>query len=778
MNNRFKEILSKGSILLGGSALAQLFTFLSYPVLSHWVTADKWATFGVFTAVVTLFAVMANGGYEQAILLPKENNKAFALWRLCKRYTFLVASLCVLLLLIKGLYFPDALSELHFGGVIVALFASVYFEGSIISSVVVLNRAESYKILAKGRALQAIVTLAVQLIMAFQWAHISSVLIWGWIAGQAIHFIWLQWHIVRVTNDWTQPEIERREVASEYKRFFQFSVASSYINTLSRQLPFLILPFWISDDLLGQFTFAHKILSAPLGLIGATITQVFNAQSSKAKRGEIAHIHDLTRQWSKWMMGIGLPILGILIWKGPEIFIGLFGNDYGLAGEMTQWLAPWLFLLYWISPLSNLISVENKLKTHFWYNITLLFSRALVLYCAASVFSGMIAISGYAIIGALFAVGMLIWLWILSRDMKTQQVKSSQGNGLTILFTGDVCISGNFAEAIKSHQEILSSEIIGRFRSAQAVCVNFEGPEFNQGQPRRMGESVTNAPGSVQYLSERGVNVFNVSNNHILDEGLHAAADTVKTIMRQGDACIGVSDTGHFSLEPHYICYNAITVALIAIEEGKERCDLNLLENTLAAVRQNADYIVLQYHGGEEYANIPFPFKRKRLERLIHLDIDAVIAHHPHVAQPLVYENNKWIAFSLGNFIFDIEEHKGRSKVEKGLLVEMKIDSKGISCVGIPVHIDTENAFVQWDVTNDWYDLQNQFYKTAYWRQWAAECNRIRREEARLTNERAESNSSEKTPLNARPKWKALFNSPRRSLFIGDVLHRLIFKHL
>ncbi len=778
MNPRFKEILSKGSILLGGSALAQLFTFLSYPILSHWIHADKWATFGVFSAVVTLFAVMANGGYEQAILLPKENEKAVALWKLCKRYTGGIALLSVILLLVKGMYKPEWLNELHFSGIIIAIFSSVYFEGSIISTVNLLNRAERYKTLATGRAIQAATTLLVQLLMAYQWPYFHSVLIWGWVAGQMVHFLWLNFHAQNWINTNLIVEGSTFQVASEYKRFFKFSVASSYINTLSRQLPFLILPFWITDELLGQFTFAHKILSAPLGLIGATITQVFNAQSSQAKRGEIAPIHTLTQQWSKWMLFLGLPVLIMLMGWGPSIFEWLFSDEYKIAGEMAQWLSPWLYLLYWISPLSNLISIENKLKQHFWYNLALLLARFIVLLGLATSLSGEWAVAGYCMVGALFALGMLIWLWMLSRDMKPWKEKPRAGSGMTILFTGDVCISGRFEKAMYENREIFSVDILQKFSAAQAVCINFEGAEFATASPRKQGEAVTNAAGSIDYLSVRGVNVFNLANNHTLDKGVEVAAETVRKILHRGDVCVGMNDKGQFSLDAHYICFGGLTVAILAIEEGNNRWDTSQLKRELVEIRENADYIVLQYHGGEEYSNIPFPFKRNRLDHLMHLDIDAVIAHHPHIAQPMIHQNNKWVAYSLGNFVFDIDEHKGRAGVDKGLIVEMTIDKNGLTCKGIPVTVNAELGMVEADNAKSWNELQVQFFQFSYWRQWSAECHRIRTEEAQLTALKKLSSSQVANSTAFASKWKSLMNPPRRSLFLGDMLHRLIFRFL
>lgn len=776
MNSRFKEILSKGSILLGGSALAQLFTFISYPILSHWLTADKWAVFGVFTAVVTLFAVMANGGFEQAILLPKENGKSIALWRLCRTFTGIVASFGVALLLIKGYFHPEWLSELHFGGIIVALFSSIYFEGSIISTVVLLNRAEQYKVLATGRAIQASITLMVQLIMAYEVSYISSALIWGWIAGQAAHFIWLNIKANQFILKNDTKEFSIYQVASEYKHFFRFAVLSSYINTISRQLPFLILPFWISDILLGQFTFAHKILSAPLGLIGATITQVFNAQSSKSKRGEAEPIHGLTVQWSKTIVIFGLPILFCIVLFGPELFAVLFGADYRDSGVMAQWLAPWLFLLYWISPLSNLISTENKLRPHFYYNLLLLTARVVVLWACAHWYSAHMAIAGYSVVGICFAIAMLVWLWWLSKNQVVHAPKPDNGEGIKLIFAGDTCFSGQFQKALGQRQSIFSDDLIAKFQSAQGVCVNLEGAEIEVQSERRKGDPVTNGPGSIQYLSQCGVNVFNLANNHILDVGVDQVKRNVQRIYQNGDAVIGINEKGEWSLQPHFICFNGITIAMLAIEEFERKWPWKLLKDAVRQARIQADCIIIQYHGGEEYSTIPFPFKKRRLERLLSLDVDVVVAHHPHVAQPIVQYDKKILAYSLGNFVFDITEHHGRNGVNEGLLLELNITSEDIQFQGIPVDIDVSNAKITLKQESEWQLTQARYHLESYWKQWARQCHKIRAEETKLT---LESKREEELPTtvsnNGISKLRSLFNPPRRSLFIGDWLYRIIF---
>ena len=90
----------------------------------------------------------------------------------------------------------------------------------------------------------------------------------------------------------------------------------------------------------------------------------------------------------------------------------------------------------------------------------------------------------------------------------------------------------------------------------------------------------------------------------------------------------------------------------------------------LLASDQDSAIIVYQMHTGYEYSFEPEnrlslnyeynPFLNTLNERTIemaHYAVDAgadiVVQHHPHVIQGLEFYNNKLIAHSLGNFIFD-----------------------------------------------------------------------------------------------------------------------------
>ncbi len=68
--------------------------------------------------------------------------------------------------------------------------------------------------------------------------------------------------------------------------------------------------------------------------------------------------------------------------------------------------------------------------------------------------------------------------------------------------------------------------------------------------------------------------------------------------------------------------------------------------------RQGADLIVVSVHAGTEYVEEPPAHLRRFFEELVEAGADVVLAHHPHVLQPVVWHQGKPIVQSLGNFIF------------------------------------------------------------------------------------------------------------------------------
>jgi poly-gamma-glutamate capsule biosynthesis protein CapA/YwtB (metallophosphatase superfamily) len=62
---------------------------------------------------------------------------------------------------------------------------------------------------------------------------------------------------------------------------------------------------------------------------------------------------------------------------------------------------------------------------------------------------------------------------------------------------------------------------------------------------------------------------------------------------------------------------------------------------------------------------------------MIDAGADLVVGTHPHVVQPVEEYNGRWIAYSLGNFVFD---QKGPG-TRRGLMLEVKLSGNKIAGV-------------------------------------------------------------------------------------------------
>ena len=102
--------------------------------------------------------------------------------------------------------------------------------------------------------------------------------------------------------------------------------------------------------------------------------------------------------------------------------------------------------------------------------------------------------------------------------------------------------------------------------------------------------------------------------------------------------------------------------------------------DTVRAAAAAADAVVVVVHWGIERNPCTNDAQRSLARQLLDAGADAIIGHHPHVLQPVVFTGEKLVAFSLGNFIWEPRQNMGG---ETGVL---QIDFDGDKVVGWTLH--------------------------------------------------------------------------------------------
>jgi len=206
---------------------------------------------------------------------------------------------------------------------------------------------------------------------------------------------------------------------------------------------------------------------------------------------------------------------------------------------------------------------------------------------------------------------------------------------------------------------------------ADFSVVNLESQVAEAKPKQRAPKSVTfySEPELVDALLWAGVDYVTLGNNHTydyLDEGLISTLDILN---EKNLPFSGAGLTEQDALKPYVHSINKDSFAMLGYvgwqgsKSIKQTANQNQggaafgsMENMVTGVKhavKSGEHPIVQYHGSLEYSNEPTGVTEQRLKSALDAGAVLAVAHHPHVAQGLELYDNKLIAYSMGNFVFD-----------------------------------------------------------------------------------------------------------------------------
>ena len=254
----------------------------------------------------------------------------------------------------------------------------------------------------------------------------------------------------------------------------------------------------------------------------------------------------------------------------------------------------------------------------------------------------------------------------------------------SIAFTGDIGFD-RYMDKRWTDPSLLSKEVLDFLRDADHVVANVEGALYEGEDTQGRGVFFhTMNPEATCVLEEIKSDVWNISNNHIMDAGLDGLVSTRKIASEMGCQTIGAGVNEVEASEPVYfeeaggIGMFGVAYMKECIPAGKEEPgvfrwdDLNLISERIKEVKTAHRWCIIVAHGGEEFADLPNPYTRDRYLKYLELGADLVVAHHPHVPENYeTFADGKAIFYSLGNFIFDTDYQRAHPYTDIGVLLKV-----------------------------------------------------------------------------------------------------------
>lgn len=259
----------------------------------------------------------------------------------------------------------------------------------------------------------------------------------------------------------------------------------------------------------------------------------------------------------------------------------------------------------------------------------------------------------------LFAGSFLFWE---NKLFVTQIAQSAaEEDSLELLFVGDIMLDRGVEAQIKKNNDWRWPflKIASTLEKADLVFGNLESQISDKGERIGTIYSFRADPQTIDGLQYAGFDVLSVQNNHNLDYGKEALEDSIHRLSVAGIATAPTTET-----------IKATTISFLAYKQW------GLGETWKREIQEaTGDIVVVSIHAGEEYSKEPTVFQKNFAQDAIDAGADLIIGHHPHVTQPVEQYKNGWIAYSLGNFIFDQDFTE---QTMQGLILKVIVEDKKI----------------------------------------------------------------------------------------------------
>lgn len=277
------------------------------------------------------------------------------------------------------------------------------------------------------------------------------------------------------------------------------------------------------------------------------------------------------------------------------------------------------------------------------------------------------------------------------------------GHAVTLLFVGDIMLSRSVGDTMDATQDWLwpFARIASVTAAADLAFANLETTISAKGVKSGCTFCFRADPQSVAGLVHAGFDVVSVANNHIWDYGPIAFSDTLNYLAVNDISAVGGGRNAEEAHAPVVRSVRGVRVAYLAYTDllpksagalvdraGANLWDEARMKLEVAQARTAADVVVVSFHTGTEYELKHNAAQQMKYHSIIDAGADLVVGTHPHVVQEVEQYAGKWIAYSLGNFVFD---QNWSEQTRRGLMLSVTVTDGRISHVAqIPVEISKD----------------------------------------------------------------------------------------
>lgn len=240
---------------------------------------------------------------------------------------------------------------------------------------------------------------------------------------------------------------------------------------------------------------------------------------------------------------------------------------------------------------------------------------------------------------------------------------------VTIAAVGDIMLARDITTLMDQYGAFYPFErVAGLLQDADLTIANLEFAFTERGVASDKLYTFRVLPRFVSGISEAGIDVVSLGNNHAADFGPEGIEDTLATLDGAGILHAGAGPDEPSARRPAFVERDGLRIAFLSYTDvlentfagsasaGVALATVETIDEDVRAARGQADVVVVSLHSGVEYTDAPQPEQQLLARAAIDAGALLVLGHHPHALQGWEEYGQGLIAYSLGNFVFDLDE--------------------------------------------------------------------------------------------------------------------------
>ena len=396
--------------------------YLFSPILTRLYGPDAIGVLGVFISIVAILTPIAHLAYGYAIVLPPRDGDSIRLLRI----SIILGLFGSLLTLLTVILFGEQITQLLNLDINYQLFYLV--PPVLFFSVVVLVfdqwfiRIKSFKINSGLAIAESVISNFGNVILGFFAPGYLSLVVVN-LVKNAFHAT-ASFLVSRKTINNRESEnaegiriwdAETKNVLREYQDFPVYRTPQILFNSLSKNLPVVMLTILSGPFSAGLYTLCNRVLKLPSIILADAVGNVLNQRLAEAsKNGE--PLQPLIINSTILLAFVGIIPFAVIFIFGPPLFALIFGEEWLMAGEYARWLAVFMFFSFICVPSIKAIPLLFLQKQFLYFEVISLFLKTVGLSVGMVVWNNdVLGVAIFSMIGAFMNIVLIIYIIFISK---------------------------------------------------------------------------------------------------------------------------------------------------------------------------------------------------------------------------------------------------------------------------------------------------------------------------------------------------------------------------